>query len=457
MAYGLTAIILAAGKGTRIRSRRTKVLHRVCGRPILSYALRAVKGIAPDQILIVVNNCADEAWAELGSELVELVEQKEQLGTGHAVLQAKGRAHGETILIVPGDLPSLSTAVLQGLLTRHVAHEAELSVLTMVLEEPEAYGRLLRDGNKRPIKIVEACDATPEELEIDEVNTGIYCVQNDDFLWESLASLNTINARGEYHLTDLVDRYRVAGKHVLAVEVEDSQRVMGINSRAELAVADRLMRLQKLEELMAAGVTIVDPTRTYIESEVTIGADTIILPGTNLHGDSTVGENCTLGPDTWIDNSSVEEGCRVWYSVVERARIRAGTTVGPYAHLRPGADVGPDARIGNFVEVKAARVKRGAKVGHHAYIGDAEVGEGVNIGAGTITCNYDGERKHRTTIGDRAFIGSNTSLVAPVTIGEGAIIGAGSVITQDVPPGALALGRARQVNKQHKKEKKNDR
>jgi len=457
MAYGLTAIILAAGKGTRIRSRRTKVLHRVCGRPILSYALRAVKGIAPDQILIVVSNCADEAWAELGSELVEFVEQKEQLGTGHAVLQAKGRAHGETILIVPGDLPLLSTAVLQGLLTRHVAHEAELSVLTTVLEEPEAYGRLLRDGNKRPIKIVEACDATPEELEIHEVNTGIYCVQNDDFLWESLASLNTINARGEYHLTDLVDRYRVAGKHVLAVEVEDSQRVMGINSRAELAVADRLMRLQKLEELMAAGVTIVDPTRTYIESEVTIGADTIILPGTNLHGDSTVGENCTLGPDTWIDNSSVGEGCRVWYSVVERARIRAGTTVGPYAHLRPGADVGPDARIGNFVEVKAARVKRGAKVGHHAYIGDAEVGEEVNIGAGTITCNYDGERKHHTTIGDRAFIGSNTSLVAPVTIGKGAIIGAGSVITQDVPPGALALGRARQVNKQHKKEKKNDR
>ncbi len=436
-----------------MRSRRAKVLHRVCDRPILSYALRAVKGIDPGQILIVVSNCANEAWAELGGELVEFVEQKEQLGTGHAVLQAKGRAYGETILIVPGDLPLLSTAVLQDLLTRHVAHSAELSVLTMVLEEPGTYGRLLRDGNKRPIKIVEACDATPEELEIHEVNTGIYCVQNDDFLWESLASLNTTNAQGEYYLTDLVDRYRVAGRHVLAVEVEDSQRVMGINSRAELAVADRLMRLQKMEELMAGGVTIVDPARTYIESGVTVGADTIIFPGTHLRGDSTVGENCTLGPNTWIDNSSVEEGCRVWYSVIERARIRAGTTVGPYAHLRLGADVGPDARIGNFVEVKASRVKRGAKVGHHAYIGDAEVGEEVNIGAGTITCNYDGERKYHTTIGDRAFIGSNTSLVAPITIGEGAIIGAGSVITQDVPPGALALGRARQVNKERKKEK----
>lgn len=453
MAYGLTAIILAAGKGTRIRSRRAKVLHRVCGRPILSYVLRAVKGIAPDQILIVVNNCANEAWAELSGELAELVEQKEQLGTGHAVLQAKGMSHGETILIIPGDLPLLSSAVLQGLLTRHAAHEAELSVLTMVLEEPGAYGRLLRNGNKRPIKIVEACDATPEELEIHEVNTGIYCVQNDDFLWESLASLNTTNAQGEYYLTDLVDRYQVAGKHVLAFEVEDSQRVLGINSRAELAEADRLVRLQKMEELMASGVTIIDPTRTYVESEVTIGADTLILPGTHLRGDSTVGENCTLGPDTWIDNSSVGEGCRVWYSVVERARIRAGTTVGPYTHLRPGADVGPDVRIGNFVEVKASRVKRGTKVGHHAYIGDAEVGEGVNIGAGTIICNYDGKKKHHTAIGDRAFIGSNTSLVAPITIGEGAIIGAGSVITQDVPPGALALGRARQVNKQHKKEK----
>lgn len=453
MTRSLTAIILAAGKGTRMRSKRAKVLHCVCGRPILRFVLRAVEGVDPAQILVVIGDHADEVRAELSGEAIGFVEQKEQLGTGHAVLQAKGEATGETLLILPGDLPLLTSSFLQDLLTRHAEGRADLTVLTMVLAEPGAYGRLVRDKEGSPIKIVEARDATPAELKITEVNTGIYCVRSDDFLWNSLSLLGSGNAQGEYYLTDLVERYETAGRRVLALKTEDPQLVMGINSRAELALADRLMRLQKAEELMAAGVTIIDPERTYIEIGVTVGADTVILPGTHLRGASIIGEDCTIGPDAWIDDSTVEAGCLIRYAVVEGARIRAGSSIGPYAHLRPGADVGPDVRIGNFVEVKASRVKRGAKAGHLAYIGDAQVGEEVNIGAGTITCNYDGKRKYRTTIGDRAFIGSNTSLVAPVTIGEDAIIGAGSTITQDVPPGTLALGRARQVNKERKEEK----
>lgn len=242
----------------------------------------------------------------------------------------------------------------------------------------------------------------------------------------------------------------------MAFPVDDVKAVMGVNSRHELAEADRAMRLKKIEELMASGVTVVDPERTYVDSEATVGADTTILPGTHLVGATTVGERCIIGPDAWIERATIEEGCRVWYAAIEESRVRENTSVGPYAHLRPGADVGPDGRIGNFVEVKASRVKRGAKAGHLAYLGDAEVGEDANIGAGTITCNYDGEKKHRTTIGDRAFIGSNAALVAPIRIGNDAVVGAGSTITENVPPGTLALGRVRQVIKALKKKSKEE-
>lgn len=456
MEHELSVVILAAGKGTRMRSTRAKVLHCVCGRPILWYVVQAAKGIDPNDILVVISEPADKLQAILHDEQIGFVNQREPLGTGHALLQAKGHIAGETLLILPGDLPLLTPAVLQDFLTRHAEDQACLSVLTMSLARPGTYGRVVRDSEGRPLKIVEACDATQKELAITEVNTGVYCVCHDAFLWDSLATLGTSNAQGELYLTDLVNQYRTAKKRVLAVQVADSQCVMGVNSRADLAVADRLMRLRIVDGLMAAGVTIVDPQRTYIDFQVTVGKDTEIFPGTHLRGNSQIGENCTIGPDTWIDDSTVEDSCRVWYATVERARIRTGTTVGPFAHLRSGADVGPNVRIGNFVEVKASRVKRGAKAGHLAYLGDAEVGEDVNIGAGTITCNFDGKRKHRTTVGDRVFIGSNASLVAPLVIGEDAIIAAGSTITEDVPPKTLALGRARQVIKTPKKASKED-
>ena len=456
MVCDLSVIILAAGKGIRMQSSRTKVLHHVCGRPILGYVLAAAQGIDTQEILVVIGDPAEDVQVELREETVTFVIQREPLGTGHAVLQAKDYVAGNTLLIVPGDLPLLTTEVLQGLLGRHREERADLSVLTMGLAEPGDYGRLVRDRDGRPIRIVEARDATADELGITEVNTGIYCVQNDAFLWESLEALDATNAQSELYLTDLVEQYRAAERPVLAAAVPDAQVVMGVNSRAELASANQLMRLRIARALMESGATIVDPERTHIDFGVTVGMDSQILPGTYLRGDSSIGERCTIGPDAWIDNSTVENDCRVWYATVEGARVRTDTTVGPYAHLRPGADVGPNVRIGNFVEVKASRVKRGAKAGHLTYLGDAEVGEEANIGAGTITCNYDGKRKHRTTIGDRAFIGSNASLVAPVTIGEDAIVGAGSTITEDVPPGSLGLGRARQVIKQPTEEPKED-
>ena len=446
----LTAIVLAAGKGTRMKSKRAKVLHRVCGRPILRYVLDAVRGIGPDEILVVVGDRADEVKAELASDAVGLVEQREQKGTGHAVLQAEGRVKGKVLLIVPGDLPLLTATVLDRFLAYHAEEKADISVLSMALAEPGGYGRLLRDDKGTPTRIVEARDATPQELLTAEVNSGIYCVSNDELLWETLAGLSAENAQGEYYLPDLVERFRLARRKVAAVAVDDPKRVLGINSRAELALAERIVREETLERLMSSGVTVVDPERTYAEPTVAVGPDTTLMPGTHLIGATCVGEDCTIGPDAWIEDSTVEDGCRVRYAVVESATVRAGSAIGPFAHLRSRADVGPNVRIGNFVEVKASRVKRGAKAGHLTYLGDTEVGEDANIGAGTITCNYDGTRKNRTTIGPRAFIGSNVSLVAPVTVGEDAVVGAGSTITDDVPPGTLALGRARQVVKRKK-------
>lgn len=445
MAHDLTVVILATGKAVRTKSTRCEVLRRVCGRPILRYVLAAAQGIDAKEIVVVIGDCAEDVQAELNGEGVGFVQQCKPRGTGHAVLQTRGCVSGETLMVVPGNVPLLTPAVLQDLLTQHLEARADLSVLTANLADPGAYGRVVRDSDGKPVKIVEAGDATKEELDITEANTGVYCIRNDAFLWESLAALDAATAQREVYLTDLVERYRGGGRRVGAVKVADAQCVMRVDSRGELLIAEGLMRRQIADDHIAAGVTIVDPERTHIDFGVTIGMDTEILPGTYLRQDTSIGEHCTIGPDTWIDSSTVEDNCRVWYAAVEGARVRTGSTVGPFAHLRSGADVGPNTRIGNFVEVKASRIRRGAKAGHLAYLGDAEIGEDVNIGAGTITCNFDGKRKHRTTIGDRAFVGSNTSLVAPLTIGDDAIIGAGSTITEDVPPGYLGLGRAQQV------------
>jgi len=437
-----------------MKSTRNEVLHRVCGWPILRYVLAATQGAVAKKILVVIGDSARDVQAELNGEGVGFVQQCEPRGSGYAVLQTRGYASGETLMIVPGNVPLLTTAVLQDLLAQHLEARADLSVLTVNLAAPGAYGRLVRDRRGEPIKIVEVRDATGKELDITEVNAGVYCIRNDAFLWESLAALDAASDQQKGYLADLVVRYRGRGRRVGAVEVSDAQCVMRVDSRGELLIADRVMRRRIADGHMAAGVTIVDPERTHIDFGVTIGVDTEVLPGTYLRQDTSIGEHCTIGPDAWIDSSTVEDDCRIWYAAVEGARVRTGSTVGPFAHLRSGADVGPNTRIGNFVEVKASRLRRGVKAGHLAYLGDAEIGEDVNIGAGTITCNFDGKRKHRTRIGDRAFVGSNTSLVAPVTIGEDAVVGAGSTITEDVPPGSLGLSRAQQVVRRPKQASK---
>ena len=450
MGNDLGAIILAAGKGTRMRSQRAKVLHHVCGRPIIRYVVAAVTALDPAEIIVVVGNDADDVKAALSDTKVRFVKQSEQLGTGHALLQARGHINASTLLVLPGDIPLVTAAVLTPLVAEHQRMGADLTVLSMILSDPGAYGRVVRDANNRPVRIVEARDAGPDELKITEVNTGVYCLRNEPFLWEALSGLGAENTQGEYYLTDLVARYAAAGKRVHGVLAADACSVVGVNSRVDLAHADRIMRARIAEMLMESGVTIIDPDHTYIAPDVEVGQDTVIYPGTHLRGKTRIGTECEIGPDTWIEDTEIADRCRIRYSVIESAHIREGCTVGPYSHLRPGADIGPRVRIGNFVEVKASRVNAGTKAGHLTYIGDAEIGEGVNIGAGTITCNYDGKKKHRTVIGDRAFIGSNTALVAPVTIGEDTIIGAGSTITEDVPPGTLGLGRARQVIKERK-------
>jgi bifunctional UDP-N-acetylglucosamine pyrophosphorylase/glucosamine-1-phosphate N-acetyltransferase len=436
-----------------MKSKRAKVLHEVGGRSILRHVLAAVVGLTPDGVLVVVSDLADTVRAEFDGESVVFVDQGEPLGTGHALLQTRGKGTGKTLLIIPGDLPLVTTDVLSSVLSAHREKKAHLTVLTMVLDAAGSYGRLVRDQGGRPVRIVEARDATAEDLKIREANSGIYAVENSPFLWDALARIGAGNAQREYYLPDLVARYAEAGRPVAALAVGDPDLVMGVNSRADLARANRLFYHRSVDALMAGGVTVLDPERTYVDAGASVGRDTVLLPGTHLLAGTAIGEGCSIGPDAWVERSTIEDGVTIRYSVVEGARVRSGSSIGPYAHLRPKADVGPEARVGNFVEVKASRVKRGAKAGHLAYLGDAEVGEGVNIGAGTITCNYDGKKKHKTVIGDRAFIGSNASLVAPVTIGEGAVVGAGSTITEDVPPGTLALGRARQVVKKRKKER----
>ena len=451
MAYDLTVVILAADKAVRTESSRSEVLHRVCGRPILRYVLAAAQGLEAREILVALGDSAEDVRVELDGEGVGFVEQRGLRASGHAVLQSGESATGESVLIVPGNLPLLTTEGLQRLFGRHVEAKADLSVLTTSPVSPDAVGRRARDRREEPVKMVEGRDAAEGGLDLSEGDTGVCCVRNDAFLWESLAALDVTGDRRAIWPAELVKRYREGGRSVCAFAVADAQCAMAVASRGDLVAADRLMRRRIAADHIAAGVTIVDPERTFIDFGVVIGPDTQVFPGTFLRQGTVIGERCTIGPDTWIDDSAVEDDCRIWYAVVEGARLRTGSTVGPFAHLRPGSDVGPEVRIGNFVEVKASRVRRGTKAGHLAYLGDAEIGEDVNIGAGSITCNFDGERKHRTTIGDRAFVGSNTSLVAPLTIGDDAIIGAGSTITEDVPPGSLGLGRAQQIVQRRKR------
>jgi bifunctional UDP-N-acetylglucosamine pyrophosphorylase/glucosamine-1-phosphate N-acetyltransferase len=443
---GLTVVILAAGEGKRMRSRQAKVLHPLCGRPLIGYPLRIARALS-DRIVLVVPPDADEVVRVAGPD-VRAVVQRERLGTGHAVLQARAATGNEgTILILPGDMPLLTLETIERLVTQHTTSGAAATLLTATMDNPHGYGRVLRQRG-RPTRIVEERDATDDQRKVTEIGTAVYCFDAGR-LWPALAQVRADNDQGEYYLTDVIGILSRSGARIEAVAVPDAADARGVNDRRQLAEVAAIQRRRILDSLMEAGVSILDPASTYIEDTVTMGPDTVVYPGVVIEGATAIGSECVIGSGCHVASSRLADRVRLRpYCVLTEALVEEGAELGPFCHLRPHAHIGSRAKIGNFVEVKKSRIGRGSKANHLAYIGDATVGENVNIGAGAITCNYDGWAKHPTVIGDRAFVGTNTSLVAPITIGEGAYIGSGSVITKDVPPDALAIERTQQVTKE---------
>jgi bifunctional UDP-N-acetylglucosamine pyrophosphorylase/glucosamine-1-phosphate N-acetyltransferase len=413
----VTAVILAAGEGKRMRSRRPKVLHALCGRPLIEYPLRSARALA-DRIVLVVGPDADEVVALAGSDVRSVV-QRERFGSGHAVQQARSECADGTILVLPGDMPLLSTETIERLVDHHRKSRAAATVLTAVVAEPHGYGRIARKAG-RVRRIVEERDATAAEKRIAEINTSVYCFTASR-LWPALDRVRPNNDQGEYYLTDVIGLLVRAGARVEAVVARDPDEAAGVNDRKQLAAAAAVQRRRTLDRLMEGGVTILDPASTYIEDTVTVGPDTTIYPQVVIEGPSTIGGECVVGVGCHVSSSRIAGRVTLLpYCVVRESAIEEDATLGPFCHLRPLSHVGPKAKVGNFVELKKSTIGRGSKVPHLSYVGDATVGEGVNVGAGTITCNYDGVAKHETKIGDRAFIGTNTSLVAPITVGEGA-------------------------------------
>jgi bifunctional UDP-N-acetylglucosamine pyrophosphorylase/glucosamine-1-phosphate N-acetyltransferase len=444
----LHVLVLAAGKGTRMKSAMPKVLHRVGGRTMLHWVLDTAASFAPASVTVIVGHGAlDVQAACASSEGLRFVVQEPQLGTAHAVMQAAPvlqEARG-TVVLLSGDVPLLSRSTIARLLDTHAASGAAATAVTAVLDDPFGYGRIVREGG-RIARIVEEKDGTRDERAIREVNAGVYAFDAAS-LFPALRGIAAANAQGEYYVTDLVAAFREAGRVVETVQVDDAREILGINSRADLARVGAIVRQQVNEALMAAGVTIVDPATTYIDAGITVGPDTVIHPNVHLEGRTTIGSGCEILPNVRITDGVIGDRVVVnSFTVINDAKVADEARIGPFAHLRPGSDVRDGASIGNFVELKKTVFGEGSKASHLSYLGDATIGAGVNIGAGTITCNYDGVHKNATVIGDGAFIGSDSQLVAPVTVGAGAFVAAGSTIVQDVPPGALGISRGRQAN-----------
>ncbi|MDX1690302.1 MAG: bifunctional UDP-N-acetylglucosamine diphosphorylase/glucosamine-1-phosphate N-acetyltransferase GlmU [Acidimicrobiia bacterium] len=437
------AIVLAAGQGTRMKSERPKVVHEAAGRPLVGWVLDAALGFEPDEVVVVVGHGADEVEAVL-PDGVRTAVQAEQLGTGHAVMAALGEmgdVSADTVVVLPGDSPLLRSDTLAALVAAHRDGGHEATLLTAVLDDPFGYGRVIRDG-ERVVGIVEERDADESQRAIQEVGVSTY-VFSGDALVRGLRGIDRSNAQGEYYLTDVIGVLASSGR-VGAMAVGDPVDTSGVNSHDQLAEASAELRRRINHRWMLAGVWMQDPATTYIDAGVELEAGVRLYAGVHLEGTTTVGAGAEIGPDTFVRDSEVRADARIWYSVVRGAVVGEGATVGPYASLRAGTFMGPESKVGTFAETKQTTLGRKAKVPHLSYMGDATVGDEANIGAGTITCNYDGVHKHRTVIGDRAFIGSDTMLVAPVEIGDEAYTGAGSVITRDVPPGSLAVERSAQ-------------
>jgi bifunctional UDP-N-acetylglucosamine pyrophosphorylase/glucosamine-1-phosphate N-acetyltransferase len=445
----LHVVVLAAGKGTRMKSAVPKVLHEAAGLSLIERVLRTTAPLEPASIIVVVGYQASQIQEALGKRLgLAFALQEPQLGTGHALLQAEpmlADARG-TLVLLSGDVPLLRPETVERLIRTHEERAAAATILTAVLSDADGYGRVVRSAGEIA-SIVEHKDASPAEREIREINSGIYAFDLAP-LFAALRTIGSSNAQREYYLPDLVKIYRGQGLKVETVRLDDPREILGVNSRKELADVATILRSEKNDELMAAGVTLVDPATAYIDPDVTIGPDTIIHPGVFLEGKTTIGSRCEIHSGVRLVNSSVDDGAILHnFCVIIDSHVGKGAQLGPFAHLRPQSHVGEEAKVGNFVELKKTVLGRGSKASHLTYLGDTTVGAKVNIGAGTITCNYDGTTKNPTVIEDGAFIGSDSQLIAPVRIGKDAYVAAGSSITEDVPAEALAIGRGKQVNK----------
>lgn len=439
------AVVLAAGKGTRMKSERAKVLHEIAGRPLLFYPLQAARTAGCDKISVVVGHQGDEVAAALAEQQVDCVWQTEQLGTGHALLCAADKLSGFSgdLLLLCGDVPLLTAETVAQLLALHRREAAAVTVLTASLTTPQGYGRILRDG-ENVVSIVEEKDASEEQRAICEINTGTY-IFDADFVFSVLPQLGKENAQGEYYLTDVVAAAAQAGRKTRALCLADCHEALGINDRLQLAEADGLMRQRINRQLMLDGVTLIDPQTTYVDAGVEIGRDSLLHPGVNIRGRTRIGRDCIVESGAQIDSSQIADHVHVKHgSVIEESQVGAHCKIGPMAHLRAGTELLGENKIGNFVETKKARFGAKSQASHLTYVGDAEVGQNVNFGCGTITCNYDGVNKHKTIIEDDVFVGSDTQFIAPVRVGRNSLIGAGSTITRDVPPDSLALSRTAQ-------------
>ncbi|KQU56899.1 bifunctional N-acetylglucosamine-1-phosphate uridyltransferase/glucosamine-1-phosphate acetyltransferase [Bacillus sp. Leaf406] len=443
------AVILAAGQGTRMKSKLYKVLHQVCGKPMVEHVVDHISTLNVEKTVTVVGHGAELVKSHLEGKS-DFALQAEQLGTAHAVRQSEdvlGNLEGTT-LVVCGDTPLIKGETMEALVAHHEGLGAKATILTGHTEAPDGYGRIIRNDQGLVERIVEHKDATDEERRVKEINTGTYCFDNKA-LFEALTKVSNDNVQGEYYLPDVIEILKAEGEIVSAYQTGDFAETLGVNDRLALAQAEITMQGRINEFHMRNGVTIKDPKNTYIDSDITIGRDTVILPGTVLKGNTVIGEDAVVGPNTEVKDCTIGDRTVLRQSVAHDSFIGADVQVGPFAHIRPASNIGDEVKIGNFVEIKKASFGKGSKASHLSYIGDAEVGSDVNLGCGSITVNYDGKNKFLTKIEDGVFVGCNSNLVAPVTIGQGAYVAAGSTITEDVPGEALSIARARQVNKEN--------
>jgi bifunctional UDP-N-acetylglucosamine pyrophosphorylase/glucosamine-1-phosphate N-acetyltransferase len=451
----LAVLILAAGQGTRMQSALPKVLHKVGGRPMLFYTLRVANALKPAAIGVVVGYQAEDVKKSVMqmakdagiARPITFIHQKQALGSGNAILEAiPFLKKFTTALVLCGDTPLLTYESVYALTQSHFDQKGQVTLLTAKLAQPKGYGRIIRSALGEVLRVVEESVGQPKELSINEVNSGAYTFQVESLL----SGVKEISGKGpkkEHFLTDVMEICRAKGGKVNAYVTQNPEEVMGVNSRVQLANAERVINRRTMDRLMLSGVTILDPNSTHIDADVEVAQDTVIYPGTILRGKTTIGKQCQVGPYTHIENTQIGNECEIRMSQVVDSRLLEKSTIGPFANIRPGSTLGPRAKIGNFTEIKGSRIGFGSKVNHLSYIGDTDIAEDVNIGAGVITCNYDGKEKHKTTISAKAFVGSNVNLIAPVKVGRGAKIAAGSTVTEDVPDEALAIARARQVNK----------